>query len=157
MKYLDDQVDKTREIDYIFMEYCNSGNIEEYVTKNKMEINEKFVWTFIMKISRALAYLHSKDIIHSDIKPDAILCHRDDRKGLNVKLADFGSAYDGKMTKRQEYEAVFYRGNFMTAAPEIFKNEMFGKPADIWAFGATIAFVCNRRYPFQDKKTTITW
>ena len=95
--------------------------------------------------------------IHSDIKPDAILCHRDDRKGLNVKLADFGSAYDGKMTKRQEYEAVFYRGNFMTAAPEIFKNEMFGKPADIWAFGATIAFVCNRRYPFQDKKTTITW
>ena len=53
MKYLDDQVDKTRGIDYIFMEYCNSGNIEEYVTKN--EINEKFVWTFIMKVSRALA------------------------------------------------------------------------------------------------------
>ena len=148
MKYLHDEVDKTKGIDYIFMEYCNSGNIAEYVTK--MEINEKFIWTFIMKILRALAYIHSKNIIHSDIKPDAILCHRDDRKGLNFKLADFGSAYDGNLTKRQEYEAMLYRGNYNTASPEIIKNETFGKPADIWAFGYTIAFVCNKRYLFLD-------
>ena len=135
------------------MEYCNLGNIQEIIFD--IDNNERFIWTFIMKISRALAYIHSKNIIHSDIKPDAILCHNDDRKGLNVKLADFGSAWDGNLTKKVEYESELYRGNFLTVPPEVLRNEAFGKPADIWAFGATIAFVCNRRYLFVASASNI--
>lgn len=44
----------------------------------------------IQQIIRGVSYLHSKNIVHCDLKPDNILINY--RDGLEVKIADFGLA-----------------------------------------------------------------
>ena len=47
---------------------------------------------FCIQIADGLRYLHSKNIIHCDLKIDNILVQ--DEKGENVEISDFGSALD---------------------------------------------------------------
>ena len=62
---------------YIILEYCNGGNLGEYVkkyiNKNKAPLNEFFIQKLLRQIAPALQYMHSKNIIHRDIKLENIL------------------------------------------------------------------------------------
>ena len=62
---------------YIILEYCNGGNLGEYVkkyiNKNKAPLNEFFIQKLLRQIAPALEYMHSKNIIHRDIKLENIL------------------------------------------------------------------------------------
>ena len=62
---------------YIILEYCNGGNlrdyVQKYIEKNKVPLNEFFIQKIIRQIAPALEYMHSKNIIHRDIKLENIL------------------------------------------------------------------------------------
>ena len=62
---------------YIIVEYCNGGNlrdyVQKYIEKNKAPLNEFFIQKLIRQIAPALEYMHSKNIIHRDIKLENIL------------------------------------------------------------------------------------
>ena len=72
---------------YIAMEYAEGGQLwEKVATKGKLSENacKKYTW----QMCSALAYCHSRNICHRDIKPQNILLDKND----NIKLADFGFA-----------------------------------------------------------------
>ena len=62
---------------YIVLEYCNGGNLHEYmqkyINKNKTPLNEFFIQKILKQIAPALEFMHSKNVIHRDIKLDNIL------------------------------------------------------------------------------------
>ena len=86
----------------------------------------------IMKqILTALDFLHSKNIMHRDVKPENILI---DPKGLKVKLCDLGSAKKAGGEENTPYiVSRYYR------APElVYGNYVYSDSIDIWAAGCVL-------------------
>ena len=98
------EVKKTKKHFYIVMEYCNGGDLynflQKYQEKNKSAFSEEIVQYLMRQIMSAMHYLHSKNIMHRDIKLENILLQFDseeDKNNLNImksqiKIIDFGFA-----------------------------------------------------------------
>jgi WD40 repeat protein/tRNA A-37 threonylcarbamoyl transferase component Bud32 len=122
---------------YIIMEYIDGEDLESIIKKrpkNRIEIEEFFVW--ITEVLKVLKYLHNQEtpIIHRDIKPGNIMLGN---KG-EIVLVDFGvartiAAKTGTQTRV---------GTPGFASPEHF----FGKfilSSDIYSLGATFHYLIS--------------
>ena len=85
---------------YLILEYAVNGSLFSYLKKMTTadrKLSEVQIASIFEQTSRAVQYLHMRDIMHGDIKPENILLDAN----LTVKLADFGSA-STKIWKRKK-------------------------------------------------------
>ena len=87
---------------YIVMEYCNGGSLSDclrnYQKKTGHPFTQEIVQYLMRQIINVMKYIHSKGIIHRDLKLDNILVNFDtdyDKSNLNmmkatIKIIDFG-------------------------------------------------------------------
>ena len=75
---------------FLIMEYCKNGDLSKHLLFDKKfpEIRAKF---YICEILLALEYLHEKNIIFRDLKPDNVVLDEDG----HCKLTDFGLSKEG--------------------------------------------------------------
>lgn len=71
------------------MEYCQGGDLFNYLEKRGFRLEEQRAAEIIHKLSTAIFYLHSYGIAHRDLKPENILM-TDDSEDADIKLLDFG-------------------------------------------------------------------
>mgnify|MGYP002346234485 FL=1 len=64
-------------------------SLDVYLKKNPLSISFTHKLLFIQQAVEGLIFLHSKKIVHLDIKPGNMLIH----KSLRVQLSDFGEAF----------------------------------------------------------------
>jgi serine/threonine protein kinase len=112
--------------------------------------DETTMWRFIRDVASGLAYLHSKDIVHHDIKPDNILI---DEKG-NFVISDFGISTKMRSTLRRNSArgmnvSAPLGGSMAYMGPEMFSSQAESiKATDIWALGATLFELATGELPF---------
>ena len=69
----------------MFMELCAGGDLLHYLRRRR-RLDEKIAKLFMRQIFQGLGYLHSKGIIHRDIKLENVLLNNLGE----IKIADFG-------------------------------------------------------------------
>ena len=76
---------------YLVMEYCERGELFDYIVNNK-KLTEKQSCIFFQEIIDCIEYLHNEKISHRDIKPENMLLTQISKKNKNleIKLIDFG-------------------------------------------------------------------
>lgn len=123
---------------FIVSKYINGETLDKYVRNNMAFAKDRTrqICQLVYPILEALGYLHSKGIIHLDVKPSNIMVEN----GHNIKLMDLGIAQIGGTTG--SLKAGLY-GTAGYAAPEQYGNNKNGNitisPAtDIYAVGVTL-------------------
>lgn len=85
-------------------------------------------------LASALAYVHSQNIRHKDIKPNNIIC-----KGDQIYLTDFGSAHQFSAGVTSSTDGPLVGITKMYSAPEVIADDRRGRPADIYSLGCVFA------------------
>ncbi|KAI8779404.1 aurora kinase C, partial [Biomphalaria glabrata] len=137
----------TNQMFFIFLEYMKGGSLETCIGDkyDKGEkIDEPYAGKIVKQVLEAVAYLHSLNHFHRDIKSANVLMLDE----WNVKLADFGLTKElAEITKTYTSCVGTYR--FM--APEMFdKKCKYNKPVDIWAIGCILVHLLSGKHPFHD-------
>ena len=136
----------------IIMEYINCGNLFSFVKKRR-KLSEKTSKFLFRQIIQGIKYIHSKNIVHRDIKLENILIDLNN----NIKICDFGIS---KIFENENNMILFDKcGTPMYMAPEILlsskENGYFAKPVDIWAAGIALYIMLSGQLPFNIKNEKI--
>lgn len=145
----------------VLMEFC-PRNLSEIMTKRQCRpYSASTIAAIFAQITSAVAKLHrcNPPIIHRDLKLENLLV---DESGKCLKLCDFGSATSEVFTPDETW-SMNQRNNCedemakhttpMYRAPEMldtWSNYSIHTPADIWACGCLLYFLCFGKHPFED-------
>ena len=130
---------------FIVNEFVKDQTLRD-VLDFKRALSSKEACLIMLQILDAIIYIHSKNIIHRDIKPQNIFYGVDG----SVKLSDFGiSVIKGSLMNVNENNKVVGTAQYL--APEIFRG---GKPSfqsDIFSLGILFFEIVTGRVPFDAK------
>ena len=131
----------------IIMEYINGGNLFSFVKKRR-KLSEKISKFLFRQIILGIQHIHSKKIVHRDIKLENILIDLNNK----IKICDFGI---GIMLESEDELIHDQCGTPMYMAPEIILNSKKGGykgfPVDIWSAGIALYIMLSGTLPFSYK------
>lgn len=136
--------ERTKDKLNILMEYVPGKSLDTLLEKFGA-FSEKVLKNYTKQLLEALAYCHSKKVIHRDIKGKNILI---DTKG-NLKLADFGSAKRVQNLIGPAAPSVSYNYTPLWTAPEVLTGN-YNSKVDIWSLGCVIIEMASGKPPWSE-------
>ena len=133
-------------VEGIYLEYIpNTFELYSYLQENSGELNVYTKFAIMKRLLEGLVVLHSRSVVHRDIKPDNILL---EPNLLGTHYIDYGaSCIKGNRDCLEEFS-----GTRDYLSPELVKGANRGdkswqvcKKADVWALGRTFIDVCFYR------------
>ena len=125
---------------FFCLEYAPGGDL---FSRIKRGICFDDMRLYIAEISLALNYLHEKNYIYRDLKPENVLFD----SGGHIKLTDFGLS---KQLKDCENTSTFC-GTTEYLAPEIVNGDPYSYEIDWWCLGILVFEMCFKRTPFYSQ------
>ena len=132
---------------YIIMEYCDNGDLCTFLSRmkkirksDKCFLKKDDVWKLFIQMSIGLYYIHSKKIIHRDIKTLNIFL----TKNFDAKIGDLGVA---KILENTNHAMTFI-GTPYYVSPEMCRNKPYNEKSDIWALGCILYELLTFNHPF---------
>ena len=134
---------------YIIMEYFDNGDLETYIkvleyNKNKNYLEKEEIWSIFYQCISGLNYLHSKGVVHRNIKPQNILMS----KNKIIKIGDFevSALFQESKDMKEEMKKIHKASGSLLGtqeymAPELFKKK-YNEKIDIFSMGCVFYKVC---------------
>ncbi|MDP8260601.1 MAG: diguanylate cyclase [Candidatus Gygaella obscura] len=130
---------------YIVMELVNGESLHDLLSRGEVFGIEKSVFV-IKQICQALNYVHSKGLLHRDMKPGNIILDKDNG---NVKLVDFGLALVMELGQIKDSAEII--GTFGYMSPELtgIINKPIYESSDLYSLGIVFYRLLAEELPFK--------
>ncbi|KAL4508150.1 hypothetical protein ABPG72_021523 [Tetrahymena utriculariae] len=129
---------------YLVTEYCEGGELFQYVVQNK-RLQEKDAALIMRQLFSAVSYIHDNGVIHRDLKPENFLLKKKSDP-TTIKMIDFGISKKFKKGEvlRQQSGTPYY------IAPEVIEGQ-YSEQVDNWALGVILYILLSGTPPFYGK------
>ncbi|CAE8627629.1 unnamed protein product [Polarella glacialis] len=130
----------------LVLELCEGGELYDRIQQKQYypEHEAKITCSHLLE---AVAYIHSKGIMHRDLKPENILL-ASKVSNTDIKISDFGLAKMSRDFPRRLPRSHSICGSDFYLAPEVIKQEEYGREIDIWAVGVITYVLLSGSLPF---------
>lgn len=126
----------------VVVEYLPGGTLKSYLIRNRRKkLAFKVVIQIALDLSRGLSYLHSKKIVHRDVKTENMLLDAQ----RNLKIADFGVA---RVEAQNPRDMTGETGTLGYMAPEVLDGKPYNRKCDVYSFGICLweVYCCDMPY-----------
>ncbi|GFR76083.1 serine/threonine-protein kinase Nek4-like [Elysia marginata] len=138
-------LDPTREYVCLILDYCDGGSLADKIqtaSQNNSFFTEKQIMQWFIQIVMAVQYIHSKHILHRDLKTENVFLN----KRSVIKLGDFGIS---KILDNTIDVAKTVVGTPSYLSPELCQDIPYNSKSDIWAVGCLLYEICALDRPFD--------
>ncbi|KAJ1554756.1 Serine/threonine-protein kinase stk11, partial [Cladochytrium tenue] len=134
---------------YLVFEFCPCSLQSLIDEAEGGRLPEVRAHSFFTQLIDGIEYLHSRGIIHRDIKPGNMLVTADDV----LKIADLGVAEEFSAYECGPIQCDTFAGTHQFLAPEVVEGvaKFDGSKVDVWAAGVTLFNMLTGRYPFESE------
>lgn len=141
ISYVDSFISKSNKL-CIITEYFKNGDLASFISKHRSTntpIYEQLILKWIYQLTTAISYIHSKNIIHNDIKPGNIFI----TDTFDIKIADFGISFNINDTPKTNIGTPLY------LPPELCKGKPPEYKSDMWMIGCVAYELTTLSKPFM--------
>jgi len=144
----------------LVMEYLDGGELFERVATEDFNLTESDCCLFMRQLARGVDYLHSKQIVHLDLKPENVIftnkpenvvCTARDSNSL--KIIDFGLAK--KLAPQEKLKVMCGTPEFV--APEVVNYDFIDTSTDMWSVGVICYILLSGYSPFMGDTDSETY
>ncbi len=139
----------TNSTKYIIMEYVEGITLKKHID-HRGALPEREVLYYATQILSALDYIHSKGIVHCDIKPQNIILLQNG----SIKVADFGIARLDAMLDTSKERSEVALGTVYYVSPEQAQGKAPKAESDIYSLGVMLYEAMTNRLPFYHENAT---
>ncbi|XP_055349139.1 heat shock 70 kDa protein 1A-like [Paramacrobiotus metropolitanus] len=149
------------------MEYCGDGNLAALIQKVRngtLNLGITSIVRCSVHIGNGLSFLHSKQIIHGDLKPANVVINYLHTKREIVKICDLDSCVQMRQNATVSQDITHGIGTVRYMSPEMLRKhlglrddgEVIGRKTDIWSLGCIITELLNCSAALQDRLISST-
>lgn len=139
----------TNSTKYIIMEYVEGITLKKHID-HRGALPEREVLYYATQILSALDYIHSKGIVHCDIKPQNIILLQNG----SIKVADFGIARLDAMLDNSKERSDVALGTVYYVSPEQAQGKAPKAESDLYSLGIMLYEAMTNRLPFYHENST---
>ena len=139
----------TTGIKYFVMEYVEGITLKSHI-EHRGALPEREILYYASQILSALDYIHSKSIIHCDIKPQNIILLQNG----SIKVADFGISRLNSIIDFKDEASDVAVGTVYYVSPEQAQGKKPKKSSDLYSLGVMLYELITGSLPFFHENAT---
>ncbi|XP_017874922.1 PREDICTED: mitogen-activated protein kinase kinase kinase 7-like [Drosophila arizonae] len=131
---------------YLVMELVDGGSLENLIYSEQINYDLAHVINWALQIAKGIQYMHSKKLVHRDIRPYHILLCDSYR---HVKICEFSfvRSLGTSMTNN--------RGTATYMAPEVFTGKKYTEKCDVYSYAIALWEMLSRDKPYNSYDTNL--
>lgn len=129
---------------YIIYDFVQHGSLKEAL-QDHGPLSEKDACVVTVNLLRGISYLHSKDVVHCDLKLENVLCGSKEGP-FSIKIDGFRHASYNKMSGQVTPRVLV--GTSLYMSPEAVRREVLCHKTDVWACGVLLHVMLGNAFPF---------